>query len=179
MILEIQATMPSPPATLKPYMNGVYIAYGIVSWCYCEGTPSFFAYNTMLPACPALFVSLPAPCLPGQAQAQAVCHVFVAVSVAFAGYWAYGFDSKDNVLFTLKHPAGVIALASAMVLVHVLGSYQVRPPPPALAPTARERLGGVCWLVSPAGWSCAILHRLCPPQIQGRSAMLETALQWP
>ena len=80
MILEIQATMPSPPATLKPYMNGVYIAYGIVSWCYCEGTPSFFAYGTMLPACPALFVSLPAPCLPGQAQAQ-LCAVCLLQSV--------------------------------------------------------------------------------------------------
>ena len=31
--------MPSPPATLKPYMNGVYIAYAIVSWCYCELDP--------------------------------------------------------------------------------------------------------------------------------------------
>lgn len=81
VILEIQATMPSPPATLKPYMNGVYIAYGIVSWCY--------------------------------------------FTVAFSGYWAYGFGAKDNILFTLEHPAGVIALASAMVLVHVLGSYQV------------------------------------------------------
>ncbi len=39
MILEIQATMPSPPATLRPYMNGVYIAYAVTAWCYCE-TPS-------------------------------------------------------------------------------------------------------------------------------------------
>ncbi len=29
-----QATMPSPPSTLKPYMRGVYLAYAIVSWCY-------------------------------------------------------------------------------------------------------------------------------------------------
>ena len=34
--------------------------------------------------------------------------------------------SAGNILFSLEHPAGVIALASAMVLVHVLGSYQVR-----------------------------------------------------
>jgi len=33
---------------------------------------------------------------------------------------------SDNILFSLTNPRGVIALASAMVLVHVLGSYQVR-----------------------------------------------------
>lgn len=26
--------MPSPPATFKPYMRGVYIAYGVVTWSY-------------------------------------------------------------------------------------------------------------------------------------------------
>lgn len=49
-----------------------------------------------------------------------------AVPVAFAGYWAYGSNVNENILFSLSHPRGVIALASTMVLVHVLGSYQVR-----------------------------------------------------
>ena len=26
--------MPSPPVTAKPYMKGVYVAYGVTSWCY-------------------------------------------------------------------------------------------------------------------------------------------------
>jgi hypothetical protein len=30
-----------------------------------------------------------------------------------------------NILFSLENPRGVISLASAMVLIHVLGSYQV------------------------------------------------------
>lgn len=81
VVLEIQATMPSPPATLRPYMRGVYIAYGVTAWCY--------------------------------------------TTVAFSGYWAYGATVKDNILFSLSHPRGVLALASAMVLVHVIGSYQV------------------------------------------------------
>jgi hypothetical protein len=34
VVLEIQATMPSPPATYRPYMRGVYVAYAILSWCY-------------------------------------------------------------------------------------------------------------------------------------------------
>ncbi len=57
VILEIQATMPSPPATLKPYMNGVYIAYGIVSWCYCEDhfLPFREPRDALLPNCSSNF----------------------------------------------------------------------------------------------------------------------------
>lgn len=44
---------------------------------------------------------------------------------AIAGYWAYGHTVNDNILFSLDHPRGVIALASMMVLIHVMGSYQV------------------------------------------------------
>ena len=29
-----QATLPSPPDTLRPMMRGVYIAYVVVGWCY-------------------------------------------------------------------------------------------------------------------------------------------------
>jgi len=79
--LEIQACMPSPPATFRPYMRGVYIAYAVVSWAY--------------------------------------------FGVAFTGYWAYGFNAASNILFSLEHPRGVIALASMMVFIHVLGSFQV------------------------------------------------------
>ena len=34
VVLEIQACMPSPPKTFRPYMRGVYIAYIVVSWAY-------------------------------------------------------------------------------------------------------------------------------------------------
>lgn len=81
VVLEIQATMPSPPATAKPYMRGVYIAYAVVSWCY--------------------------------------------FGVTFAGYWAFGNKVADNILFSLDHPVWLISMASIMVLIHVIGSYQV------------------------------------------------------
>ena len=42
-----------------------------------------------------------------------------------AGYWAYGRTVSENILFSLDHPRGVIALAAMMVLLHVTGSYQV------------------------------------------------------
>ena len=34
VVLEIQATLPHPPSTVKPMMKGVYVAYAIVLWCY-------------------------------------------------------------------------------------------------------------------------------------------------
>ncbi|KAK9904954.1 hypothetical protein WJX75_006393 [Coccomyxa subellipsoidea] len=34
VVLEIQATLPSPPDTFKPMMKGVYVAYVLVAWCY-------------------------------------------------------------------------------------------------------------------------------------------------
>ncbi|KAF0890419.1 hypothetical protein E2562_002801 [Oryza meyeriana var. granulata] len=45
--------------------------------------------------------------------------------VALAGYWAFGRDVSDNVLVALRRPPWLVAAANMMVVVHVLGSYQV------------------------------------------------------
>ncbi|KAG9152902.1 hypothetical protein Leryth_012523 [Lithospermum erythrorhizon] len=45
--------------------------------------------------------------------------------VAFIGYWAFGHDVTDNVLVALERPAWLIAAANLMVVVHVIGSYQI------------------------------------------------------
>ncbi|XP_073146821.1 lysine histidine transporter-like 6 [Henckelia pumila] len=45
--------------------------------------------------------------------------------VALIGYWAFGQDVADNVLVALQKPAWLIASANLMVVVHVIGSYQV------------------------------------------------------
>ncbi|KAK9114815.1 hypothetical protein Syun_021612 [Stephania yunnanensis] len=45
--------------------------------------------------------------------------------VALIGYWAFGQDVDDNLLMALKHPEWLIAAANLMVVVHVIGSYQV------------------------------------------------------
>uniref|UniRef100_A0A803MU47 Amino acid transporter transmembrane domain-containing protein n=1 Tax=Chenopodium quinoa TaxID=63459 RepID=A0A803MU47_CHEQI len=45
--------------------------------------------------------------------------------VAFIGYWAFGQDVDDNVLIGLKKPGWLIASANLMVVIHVIGSYQV------------------------------------------------------
>lgn len=61
----------------------------------------------------------------------AVCAYFINAvcyfPVAMIGYWAFGHDVDDNVLITLQRPAWLIAAANLMVVVHVIGSYQVRP----------------------------------------------------
>ncbi|KAL6857215.1 hypothetical protein ACP4OV_018597 [Aristida adscensionis] len=57
-----------------------------------------------------------------------VAYIVVAVCyfpVALVGYWAFGNSVDDNVLITLSRPKWLIALANMMVVVHVIGSYQV------------------------------------------------------
>lgn len=53
---------------------------------------------------------------------NAICYF----PVALIGYWAFGQDVEDNVLMNLRRPAWLIATANLMVVVHVIGSYQVR-----------------------------------------------------
>lgn len=52
---------------------------------------------------------------------NAICYF----PVAFIGYWAFGSDVDDNVLVTLDKPSWLIAAANLMVVIHVIGSYQV------------------------------------------------------
>jgi hypothetical protein len=38
--------MPSPPATYRPYMRGVYIAYAVLTWCYAGvGITGYHAFG--------------------------------------------------------------------------------------------------------------------------------------
>ncbi|PKA54795.1 Lysine histidine transporter 1 [Apostasia shenzhenica] len=57
-----------------------------------------------------------------------VAYIVVALCyfpVAFIGYWAFGNSVDDNILISLQTPHWLIALANMMVVVHVIGSYQV------------------------------------------------------
>ncbi|XP_078447557.1 lysine histidine transporter 1-like [Wolffia australiana] len=45
--------------------------------------------------------------------------------VALLGYWAFGNAVKDNILVSLARPTWLIAAANMMVVVHVIGSYQI------------------------------------------------------
>ncbi|GAB4862062.1 hypothetical protein Ancab_037316 [Ancistrocladus abbreviatus] len=57
-----------------------------------------------------------------------VAYIIVAicyVSVAVAGYFAFGSHVEDDVLISLQRPPWLIAAANLMVFLHVVGSYQV------------------------------------------------------
>ncbi|PWZ25773.1 Lysine histidine transporter 1 [Zea mays] len=57
-----------------------------------------------------------------------VAYVVVALCyfpVALIGYWAFGNSVQDNILITLSRPRWLIALANMMVVIHVIGSYQI------------------------------------------------------
>jgi amino acid permease len=60
-----------------------------------------------------------------------VAYIVVALCyfpVALIGYWAFGNRVDDNILITLNNPKWLIALANMMVVIHVIGSYQVHTP---------------------------------------------------
>lgn len=64
-----------------------------------------------------------------------VAYIIVAICyfpVALIGYWTFGNAVDDNILITLEKPRWLIALANMMVVVHVIGSYQVWLPLPAI-----------------------------------------------
>lgn len=46
--------------------------------------------------------------------------------VSFVGYYVFGNSVDDNILITLEKPTWLIAMANMFVLIHVIGSYQVR-----------------------------------------------------
>lgn len=50
---------------------------------------------------------------------------FCYFGVALLGYWAFGNAVSDNVLISLDHPVWLIAAANLMVVIHVIGSYQI------------------------------------------------------
>uniref|UniRef100_A0A453S0S9 Amino acid transporter transmembrane domain-containing protein n=3 Tax=Aegilops tauschii subsp. strangulata TaxID=200361 RepID=A0A453S0S9_AEGTS len=57
-----------------------------------------------------------------------VAYIVVALCyfpVALIGYWAFGNSVDDNILITLNKPTWLIATANMMVVIHVIGSYQV------------------------------------------------------
>lgn len=57
-----------------------------------------------------------------------VAYIVVAICyfpVALIGYWAFGNAVEDNILLSLEKPRWLIAAANMMVVVHVIGSYQI------------------------------------------------------
>ena len=82
-----------------------------------------------------LEIQAPIPSKPGKPskvpmwRGVVVAYIVVALCyfpVAFIGYWMFGNSVEDNVLLSLNKPTWLIARANMFVVVHVIGSYQVR-----------------------------------------------------
>ena len=57
-----------------------------------------------------------------------VAYIVVALCyfpVAFIGYWMFGNSMKENILMSLEKPTWLIAIANMLVVIHVIGGYQV------------------------------------------------------
>ncbi|KAJ1267083.1 hypothetical protein BS78_07G028800 [Paspalum vaginatum] len=57
-----------------------------------------------------------------------VAYIVVALCyfpVSFVGYWAFGSQVNGDILVTINNPKWLIAMANMMVVVHVIGSYQI------------------------------------------------------
>ena len=58
-----------------------------------------------------------------------VAYIVVAMCyfpVSFIGYLVFGNSIEDNILISLEKPALLIIAANAFVVIHVIGSYQVK-----------------------------------------------------
>lgn len=103
------------------YMFRFFSALGQISFAYA-GHAVVLEIQATVPSMPDKPSS--APMWKGAVWAyfvNAICYF----PVAFIGYWAFGQDVADNVLVALERPSWLIAAANLMVVIHVIGSYQV------------------------------------------------------
>jgi amino acid permease len=100
---------------------GVFNALGQVAFAYA-GHNVVLEIQATIPSTPEKPSKVP------MWRGVVVAYAIVAICyfpVALVGYWAFGNGVSDNVLITLKKPTWLIAAANLMVVIHVIGSYQV------------------------------------------------------
>jgi len=100
---------------------GVFNALGQVAFAYA-GHNVVLEIQATIPTSPEKPSKIP------MWKGVIVAYIVVAACyfpVAIAGYWAFGQTVEDNVLITLEKPTWLIAMANLMVVVHVIGSYQI------------------------------------------------------
>ncbi|KAJ6982227.1 hypothetical protein NC653_025363 [Populus alba x Populus x berolinensis] len=103
------------------YMFRVFNALGEISFAFA-GHAVVLEIQATIPSTPEKPSKIPMwKGALGAYFINAICYF----PVALIGYWAFGQDVNDNVLTDLKRPAWLIASANLMVVVHVIGSYQV------------------------------------------------------
>ncbi|CAN6353289.1 unnamed protein product [Urochloa humidicola] len=109
----------SPTATGRAF--GVLNALGAVAFAYA-GHNVVLEIQATIPSTPE------SPSKKPMWRGVVVAYAIVALCyfcVGFGGYYAFGNAVEPNVLISLEKPRWLIAAANLMVVVHVVGSYQV------------------------------------------------------
>ncbi|XP_066352039.1 lysine histidine transporter 1-like [Miscanthus floridulus] len=110
------------PATTTPgKVFGFFGALGDVAFAYA-------GHNVVLEIQATIPSTLERPSKKPMWKGAVVAYAIVAACyfpVSLVGYWAFGNHVDDNVLISLRKPKWLIALANMMVVVHVVGSYQI------------------------------------------------------
>lgn len=102
-------------------MFGVFNALGHISFAYA-GHAVALEIQATIPSSPEKPSKIPMwKGALGAYFINAICYF----PVAFIGYWAFGQDVDDNLLVGLERPPWLIASANLMVVIHVIGIYQV------------------------------------------------------
>ncbi|OVA05025.1 Amino acid transporter [Macleaya cordata] len=107
--------------TSADYMFRVFNALGEISFAFA-GHAVVLEIQATIPSTPSKPSKI--PMWRGARTAYfitAICYF----PVAMIGYWAFGNVVEDNLLLALKRPEWLIAAANLMVVIHVIGSYQV------------------------------------------------------
>ncbi|KAJ7536315.1 hypothetical protein O6H91_12G064200 [Diphasiastrum complanatum] len=111
-----------PHQTTADTIFNVFNALGQVAFAYA-GHNVVLEIQATIPSTPQKPSKIP------MWRGVVVAYIIVALCyfpVAFVGYWAFGNDTTfDNVLGKLQHPTWLIAAANLMVVIHVIGSYQI------------------------------------------------------
>eukprot|EP00249_Psilotum_nudum_P018671 c26910_g3_i1 orf=491-1687(+) len=110
-----------PDTSTGNLVFGVFTALGDVAFAYA-GHNVVLEIQATIPSTPEN------PSKIAMWRGVVVAYIIVALCyfpVSFVGYWAYGSTVDDNILISLNHPAWLIAMANLMVVIHVIGSYQI------------------------------------------------------
>lgn len=108
-------------ATTAEKVFGFLEALGVVAFAYA-GHNVVLEIQASIPSTPEK------PSKKPMWKGAVVAYIIIALHyfpVALIGYWTFGNSVDDDILITLNKPKWLIALANMMVVIHVIGSYQV------------------------------------------------------
>jgi len=110
-----------PRGSTSGHVFGAFNALGTVAFAYA-------GHNVVLEIQATIPSTKERPSKIPMWKGVVLAYIVVAICyfpVAIIGYWAYGNQVADNVIIYVNKPKWLVAIANLMVVVHVIGSYQI------------------------------------------------------